>query len=220
MAPYKCLFGYSPRLEESDASLCLEAAQACAIEFMREGMEKPAGGASTAAAGVGEEPAAGASTNCCRWCWGGACWWGVDCCRWCCGGDRWWGMGGCRWSSGFATKEECLVAVGGMACDTVLQFDKCDVYVHDCLWENENGDMLYHPCTVVGFADGKHTLRYWRSSTDQTTAVPLWTGDMKDEAYTVFLPRRRLQGRQCKLPIGTRGHVLQLDLPTIVTRLR
>ncbi|KAK3278538.1 hypothetical protein CYMTET_13531 [Cymbomonas tetramitiformis] len=36
MTPCKCLFGYSPRLEDEAAGMCLGAAQTKATEFMRE----------------------------------------------------------------------------------------------------------------------------------------------------------------------------------------
>ncbi|KAK3249212.1 hypothetical protein CYMTET_15677 [Cymbomonas tetramitiformis] len=69
--------------------------------------------------------------------------------------------------------------MGVQASDTVLQFSEADVNISICLWENEDGENLYCPCTVVGFAAGKHTLRYWKDSSE-------WTGAMSDEVYTVF----------------------------------
>ncbi|KAK3264174.1 hypothetical protein CYMTET_13773 [Cymbomonas tetramitiformis] len=191
MTPYKCLFGYAPRLEEQAAGMCLDKAQAVAAEFMREGLDAGSAeeaGEDTGAAGSAEEAredtAAAGSAEEAREDTAAAG--SAEEAR-----EDTAAAGSAEEAReptagpGFPTREKCLEAVGGITCDTGLQFDRTDVNVHICLWENEDGDLQYYPCTIVGFADGEHTLTYWKDSKDSRGSVQ-WTGSLIDEAYTVF----------------------------------
>ncbi|KAK3269488.1 hypothetical protein CYMTET_22079 [Cymbomonas tetramitiformis] len=155
MTPYKCLFGYAPRLEEKDASLCLEAAEA----YFKEGVETPVQDAAVqdGAGQTAEEPVEGS---------------GATVALSLTDEEK-------KAAGGEGSTEDCLRALGALASDTKLQFSEADVNVSICLWENEDGDNLYYPCTVVGFAEGKHTIQYWKDS-------QRWSGNMQEEAYTVF----------------------------------